>query len=89
MFRSHERNEWTRDAALRLAGVALLTVVWLVGRLWMHHLHGHPANDTSLFELLLGILLFAGASGGMILVSLGHHIFDQVELSERWRSLRK
>jgi hypothetical protein len=89
MFRLHHRNGLARDAALRLAGLALLTVVWLVGRLWMHHLHGHPANDTSLFELLLGILLFAGASGAVILVSLGRHIFDEVELSERWRSLRK
>ena len=33
----------------------------------------------------LAMIGFLAASGGSVLVMLGHHLFDEIEVSERWR----
>lgn len=38
------------------------------------------------FPFLLATIAFIGLSFGGLLAALGHHIFDQVEVSPRWRS---
>lgn len=79
-----------RDASLRAAGAVLLlvcclTMAWLFGRAG----HRPPAGTSGLHYLaaMLGVVCF---STGAVLLALGRHVFDEVEVSQRWtrRSVR-
>ncbi len=67
---------------LRLAGVALLCVAALIAR----HLFAvaDPAAKTAPLVYLLALIGMTSASAGSAMAVLGRHLFDQVELSERW-----
>jgi hypothetical protein len=68
--------------ALRLAGLALLCVAVLVGR----HLFAasDPQGRVRASAYLLALIGMASACAGAALSVLGRHLFDEVELSERW-----
>lgn len=78
------RSGWG-DAALRLSGAALcalsyITFVRLVA--WGHV----AAKGASLVTPLgLGTIGFLSASAGAAMLLLGRHLFDEVEVSSRWR----
>ena len=63
-----------------LIGVALSAVWWLYARV-----HAESSGPATLLNFLLGLVTFVGASCGSALLLLGTHIFDEVEVSERWR----
>ena len=76
----HERK--FADLALRLAGLLLLTLAWLIGR----HLFAVP-DVTASFRpsaYLLALVFTTSACAGAALAALGRHLFDQVELPARW-----
>lgn len=76
------RNRKYADPALRLAGLALLCVAVVVGR----HLFAapDPQGKVTASAYLLALVGMASASTGAALAVLGRHLFDEVELSERW-----
>ena len=83
MFDAHKG--WVRDALLRGAGVVLLAS----GGLLMSWLFQSTAlrqhnNDPSFTQFAAAALGFLCLSAGAVLVTLGEHIFDHVEISERW-----
>jgi len=74
-----------QDLGLRAMGLLLLAI----GALAMRHLfagapvpHRHVASAA---EMALAAIGFLGLSLGAPLLLLGAHLFDEVELSERWR----
>ncbi|WP_174274800.1 hypothetical protein [Sphingomonas bacterium] len=78
------RKRWVRDRLLRGAGVAALACGWLALR-WLFHVAGlRPHQDPSAFEFAAAALGFICLSAGALLATLGEHIFDRVETSERW-----
>ncbi len=73
------RASWA-GASLRLAGAALLCAAWAAStRLWGDT--GHAPRTT---DYALALVAFATASAGSVLLLLGAHLFDQVELPQRW-----
>ena len=70
------------DMLLRLAGLALLGLAFVIGR----HLFGaaDPRGKTTPLCYLLALVGMASASSGAALAVLGRHLFDQVALSARW-----
>jgi uncharacterized protein (DUF1684 family) len=78
----HERRG--ADLILRLGGMLLLGCAWLLG-MWMTSLvRSHAPPDATLPEMLIGMLMFAAGSLGAATLALGKHIFDKVQVSERW-----
>lgn len=83
------RSGWASDIALRAIGTGLaLLAVFAVYRLYalVHVLPGHPASPE---EMGIGAVAVLGASVGIVLVSLGRHIFDDVRISARWSARAK
>ena len=76
-------HEWKfGDPVLRLAGLLLLALAWLIGR----HLFAVP-DVTAKYRASAYLLAMVGttsACAGSALVVLGRHLFDQVELPARW-----
>ncbi len=73
------------DVGLRLSGTALLGFAWLaVQALAALHLTQSRA-DPSIWAFLLAAAAFLSASLGAVLITQGHHIFDRIEIGERWR----
>lgn len=78
----HERR--SADLILRLGGVILLGCAWLLG-MWMASLvRSHAPHDATPLEMLIGMLMFAAGSLGAATLALGKHVFDKVQVSERW-----
>lgn len=75
---------WVRDILLRAAGLVLWACSGLIASLLYNHF-GTAHRDPALLEFLAGIVGFSCFSAGNFLVILGEHIFDRVEVSERWR----
>jgi hypothetical protein len=74
------------DIGLRLGGAMLGGASSLALRkLASLHLSG-PHPDPSIGALLLAVAAFLCASLGSILLTQGRHIFDPIELGERWRT---
>jgi apolipoprotein N-acyltransferase len=73
------------NVGLRLLGVVLIGLA--AGSVWWLYMrvHAEGAGPVALFNFLLGLVAFVGASSGSALLLLGTHIFDEVEVSERWR----
>jgi len=76
------------DIGLRLGGAALCGLAWLAFRelaaLHPSRIHADPGVGA----LLLAAAGFLCASLGAVLIAQGRHIFDSVEVSERWRTTR-
>ena len=80
----HHRR--STDVGLRLGGAMLCGISWLAIRTFVHiRLATLPASP-GLLAFALATLGFICASAGSALLTIGHHIFDEVEVSERWRS---
>jgi len=76
----HERKY--ADLMLRLAGMVLLALAFLIG----HHLFdiSDIAAKVRPSAYLLGLVFMTSVSSGAALAVLGYHLFDQVELPSRW-----
>jgi hypothetical protein len=73
------------DVAIRAAGALCCGASYLaVGGLAHLRIATHAAQPGALAYALAAIA-FLGASAGAMLVVLGHHIFDQVQVSGRWQ----
>lgn len=79
------RHHWAHDPSIRLAGALLLASVWLATRALIRSTAlRHQGQDPGLVDYALAWWMVMGASGGTVLLSLGRHIFDQVEVPARW-----
>lgn len=78
------RKDWIRGAFLRGAGAVLLAACWLLMRWLSHSATLRQHHDPSSGEFAAAALGFLCFSAGGVLVVLGGHIFDRVEVSERW-----
>jgi len=73
-----------RGLSIRMSGLAVLGLSWACGHgLWL--LHGERSPGAVVFLLALVTFLSASAGGAMLI--LGPHLFDKVEVSERWARL--
>lgn len=74
------------DIGLRLCGVALWGLAALAARdlAALHLTQTYAAPDIEI--ALLAAAGFLCASLGAVLVTQGRHIFDRVEIGERWRA---
>lgn len=81
----HWHQDIRTDMGLRLAGAALWGLAWLAARQLaaLHLAQSHA--DPDLWAALLAAAAFLCASLGAGLITQGHHIFDRVEIGERWR----
>ncbi len=78
---------WYRNSSarwvLRPTGAALLLIGW---RTTLHLVavgQRHARNEPPIVYLL-ALLVFACGSAGAALLVHGHHLFDRVQISERW-----
>lgn len=77
-------NNWKTDIGLRLCGLTSCGVSYLAIRMLMAlRLPDSQLPQTAL-PFLFAAIGFLCASTGAGLLFLGHHIFDQVEISQRW-----
>ncbi|NIJ64257.1 hypothetical protein FHR20_001188 [Sphingomonas leidyi] len=79
-------HDWKTDIGLRLCGATSCGISYLAihSLMALRFADGHlPQGALPFFLAAVGFLC---ASGGAVLLGLGHHIFDQVEISERWRT---
>jgi len=79
------KRDWRTDLGLRLFGIASCGVSCLaINTLTRLRLpDGHIPPDILAFALAAAGFLCASA--GAVLLFLGRHIFDEVEISPRWR----
>lgn len=73
-----------RDMLLRAAGVALLACCWATLAWLFRHAHPRQHQDPSFVAYMAAATGFLCFSAGAVLTALGAHVFDQVEVSERW-----
>jgi hypothetical protein len=82
--------EWNRRPALRWGlrqlGVVLLLASYASGKHLALITHAR-AGDPPLLAYLLALTAFLGLSSGAALVIHGHHLFEKVAISDRWRRL--
>ena len=72
---------------LRQLGVVLLLGAYAAGRhLTTIAASGHPPHQPPTVYLFALIAFVCASAGGALLIH-GHHLFDTVEISERWRRL--
>jgi hypothetical protein len=70
--------------SIRAGGLASLGLSWLCGReLWLLH----STNVLSFLMFLLALMTFLAASAGSAMLIVGPHLFDEVEVADRWRRL--
>ncbi len=74
------------DIGLRAAGAALSGGAWLALRVLMHLRLPPPPTSPGPLAYALAAVAFFAASAGLAMLLLGHHLFDQVEISGRWQS---
>jgi hypothetical protein len=74
-----QRTKWA-DPPLRLVGAVTLIVS---AALWSL-LFKAPTRSPDAMAWLEALLAFASFSAGSAMLVLGPHLFDPVELSERW-----
>lgn len=79
-------HNWRTDIGLRLGGATLCGLAWfLIRTLLGLHLPQNPAA-LGAGALALAAGGFLCASLGLALLTLGHHLFDTIEVGERWRA---
>jgi hypothetical protein len=77
----HERA--SARVLLRLAGVAFLALAWVTGEaLRRRALAAPPTGDAIAY--LWAALTFVCGSAGAAMATMGHHLFDQIEVAARW-----
>lgn len=80
-------RSWRADIGLRILGLTLCAIAYQA----LAHLVGMrpPAapHQSGPLAYLLAAIGFMSASAGTALALLGKHLFDQVEVSARWRIL--
>jgi len=76
------RKPWA-GLIIRITGLALLAVAAFTAR----RLFARATTPPDGLEYLLALIAFASASAGCAMATLGAHLFDQVEVSARWRRL--
>ncbi|WP_070153215.1 hypothetical protein [Sphingobium phenoxybenzoativorans] len=81
----HSRNRIGVDIALRFCGAFMLATVWFAGRSFSPIVTASRPETVSPPELAIAMALFLSASIGAALMMLGLHLFDHVEVAERWR----
>jgi hypothetical protein len=76
-------RSWKADIGLRLLGLVGCGVAWAA----LSHLFAMrpPARSPGVFAYALAAIGFVSASAGAALTLLGHHLFDEIEVSSRWR----
>ena len=76
-----DNMSWT-DIALRLSGFFSLVVASIIARIMLALAVAVPDHA----ELVVGLAALAVGStcGGAALFTLGHHLFDEIEISARW-----
>lgn len=79
-------HDWKTDIGLRLCGTASCGISYLAIHSLMALRLGDGQVPEGVLPWFLATVGFLCASGGAMLLCLGHHIFDQVEISERWRT---
>lgn len=82
MFDAHKGL--VRDSLLRGAGVISLVSGGLLMSWLFNSVGRHQHQDASLIEFGAAAVGFLCLSAGAILTTLGEHVFDRVEISERW-----
>ena len=75
-----------RDLAIRVAGLSLLPLGALAIATLYRSAHSGPVHDATTLEFAEAASGFLCLSLGSLLLTLGSHIFDQVEVSARWAS---
>jgi hypothetical protein len=75
------------DLTLRAAGLVFLAVGALALRQVYFLVHEPPIHEASMIEMAIAAVGFLSLSAGSMLMAMGAHIFDQVEISKRWASL--
>jgi len=79
--RSPDRqHSWQFDGLLRLAGLAALAASGEAIRLLASN------HDATPLAFACAAVAFLGATSGWALLLLGHHLFDSVQVSQRWCS---
>lgn len=82
------RSERAKDVGLRLAGMLAVVAAAFALRELYALVHAAPEHEASPIELLLAAAGYLGTTAGGVLITLGPHIFDQVEVPRlRARSL--
>ncbi len=79
-------HDWKMDIALRLCGSLSCGISYLaINALLALRIANGQLPDGAL-PFILAAAGFLCASAGSVLLALGHHIFDEVEISPRWRT---
>ena len=78
------RRPWA-GPTIRIAGLAALGIAVEAARLLLHSA-GVPPADQSAMDYLLALIAFVLASAGSAMLFVGAHLFDEVEVSLRWRT---
>ncbi len=69
---------------LRLGGLALLALGWVIGGMLRRHaIAGPVVHDAAAY--LLATIVFVSVGSGAALTIMGAHLFDKVEIAGRWR----
>jgi hypothetical protein len=76
----HERT--IAKLGLRAAGLVLLAIAYWAGSALYRRFAGSLAHPP--LEYLLASVTIVCTSGGAAMTVMGHHLFDQVEVSSRW-----
>ena len=76
-------RSWKADIGLRLLGLLSCGLAWAA----LSHLFAMrpPARSPAGLAYALAAIGFLSASAGAALTFLGHHLFDEIEVSSRWR----
>jgi hypothetical protein len=80
----HERR--SADLSLRAGGLMLLGAAWLLGSWLVVLVRSHAPHESTPREMAVGLLMFFSGAAGAAALALGKHLFDKVEISERWAS---
>lgn len=78
------RSGWG-DAGLRLAGAVLCALSCTAFDRLIALTHAAAGGAGTVTTLGLGTIGFLSASAGAAMLLLGRHLFDEVEVSSRWR----
>ncbi len=73
------------DICIRILGAAAIALSVAIIRWLNADVQHHPIPEASLWQLTLIAVAFLSASLGCGFVALGRHIYDRIEVSERWR----
>lgn len=74
------RSQLAKDVGLRLAGMLAVVAAAFALRELYALVHAAPEHEASPIELLLAASGYLGTTAGGVLITLGLHIFDQLEV---------